>query len=384
MPGSLYGSRIDFEAVQTATTATRETPRERPSRAEVDPAAVELIRRHGSQVMGTARRYSATREDAEDAYQRAVEILLTRAPSTNTDELVPWLKTVVKHEAFALRRQRARQGVPSQADALEPLAGASPGPAELAERRERLRVGAEALRRLKPQEVRALTLKAQGLSYQEICAATGWTYTKVNRCLSEGRRRFLARVAGIEAGDECERLAPLLSAFADGELGSEDLTALRAHVTGCLACRARLREYRRAPARAAALLLPLPAASLWGWLRHGVVAHKLAAVAASSVLVAGGGAAAVGTLERQTPVAPRVHRHVKPAARPAPRHAASTPRTAAIKEPRAKRISPRPARKPATVAPTPLPQPTSAPSPTPASRAPSKPAPAGSGGEFAP
>ena len=180
MPGSLYGSRIDFEAVQTATTATRETPRERPSRAEVDPAAVELIRRHGSQVMGTARRYSATREDAEDAYQRAVEILLTRAPSTNADELVPWLKTVVKHEAFALRRQRARQGVPSQADALEPLAGASPGPAELAERRERLRVGAEALRRLKPQEVRALTLKAQGLSYQEICAATGWTYTKVN------------------------------------------------------------------------------------------------------------------------------------------------------------------------------------------------------------
>lgn len=353
----------------------------------MDPAAVELIRRHGSQVMGTARRYAATREDAEDAYQRAVEILLTRAPSTDADELVPWLKTVVKHEAFALRRQRARQGVPSQADALEPLAGASPGPAELAERRERLRVGAEALRRLKPQEVRALTLKAQGLSYQEICAATGWTYTKVNRCLSEGRRRFLDRVAGIEAGDECERLAPLLSAFADGELGPDDLTALRAHVTGCLACRARLREYRRAPARAAALLLPLPAASLWAVLRHGVVAHKLAAVAASSVLVAGGGAAAVGTLEQHAPPS-HVHRHAAPAARPAPRHAASTPRTAAIKEPHAKRVSPRPARKPATVAPTPLPQHSSAPARTPApaapARAPSPSKPAGSGGEFAP
>ena len=99
-------------------------------------------------------------------------------------------------------------------------------------------MGAEALRRLKPHEVRALTLKAQGLSYQEICDATGWTYTKVNRCLSEGRRRFLDRVAGIEAGEECERLAPLLSALADGELGSEDLAALRGHMTGCLSCRA--------------------------------------------------------------------------------------------------------------------------------------------------
>ncbi|MEA2396562.1 MAG: hypothetical protein QOK25_118 [Thermoleophilaceae bacterium] len=304
---------------------------------------VELIRRHGAQVMGTARRYSATREDAEDAYQRAIEILLTRAPSADADELVPWLKTVVKHEAFALRRQRARHGVPVDADAIEPLAGSAPGPAELAERRDRLRVGAEALRRLKPHEVRALTLKAQGLSYQEICDATGWTYTKVNRCLSEGRRSFLDRVAGIEAGAECERLAPLLSALADGELESDDLAVLRGHMRGCLACRARLREYRAAPARAAALLPAPAAASLWGLLRGGLhgradaaagwlhtraqetamrwqqtaevaTAHKLAAVAASSVVLAGGGAAAVRSLEQAA--TPRAH-HRTTASRPA-------------------------------------------------------------------
>jgi hypothetical protein len=33
----------------------------------------------------------------------------------------------------------------------------------------------------------------QGHSYQEICELTGWTYTKVNRCLTEGRKRFFDR-----------------------------------------------------------------------------------------------------------------------------------------------------------------------------------------------
>jgi GTP cyclohydrolase FolE2 len=43
----------------------------------------------------SARRYAATPEDAEDACQRGLEILLTKAPSTSEEELIPWLKTVV-------------------------------------------------------------------------------------------------------------------------------------------------------------------------------------------------------------------------------------------------------------------------------------------------
>ena len=80
----------------------------RPTRAEIEPAARELVERHGAQIMGTARRYSLSAEDAEDAFQRGLEILLTKAPSTHEDDLVPWLKTVVKHEAFAIRKQRLR------------------------------------------------------------------------------------------------------------------------------------------------------------------------------------------------------------------------------------------------------------------------------------
>src|SRR3954468_17234606 len=85
---------------------------ERPPRGDVEPIAIELVRRHGPEIMAVARRHSRTPEDAEDAYQRGLEILLTKAPSTAPEHLLPWLKTVVKHEAFALHRARERAGTP--------------------------------------------------------------------------------------------------------------------------------------------------------------------------------------------------------------------------------------------------------------------------------
>jgi Putative zinc-finger len=71
--------------------------------------------------------------------------------------------------------------------------------------------------------------------------------TKVNRCLAEGRRSFLERVAGIESGAECKRLEPKLSALADGEAGEEDLTVLRRHLRRCPAWPGTLREQYLAP-----------------------------------------------------------------------------------------------------------------------------------------
>src|SRR4051794_31961836 len=217
--------------------------------------------------MSTARRYAATPEDAEDAYQRGLEILLTKAPTTSADDLVPWLKTVVKHEAFALRKQRERHGVPTEDDDSTP---AHADTHEQVERLDRLQRGAEAMQRLKPQEVRCLLLLAEGHSYAEICAITGFSYTKVNRCLAEGRQAFLRRVDGIESGLECQRLAPLLSAAADGEASAEDMLVVRRHMRSCLACRAALRDARAVPARVAALapagLVVAPrGGAAWGW-----------------------------------------------------------------------------------------------------------------------
>ena len=50
------------------------------------------------------------------------------------------------------------------------------------------------------QEARALRLQALGYSYREIQQLTGWTYTKVNRCLAEGKASFLRRARAIEEG----------------------------------------------------------------------------------------------------------------------------------------------------------------------------------------
>jgi RNA polymerase sigma factor (sigma-70 family) len=285
----------------------------RPTLDEIEPAARELIEHHGPQILATARRYSLSAEDAEDAYQRGLEILLTKAPSTDQDDLVPWLKTVVKHEAFAIRKQRQRAELTAD---RELMAGHSPATHDQAERHERLRLGAEAMSRLKPQEIRCLLLRAEGYSYKQICEETGWTYTKVNRCLAEGRKAFLERVAGIESGAECERLAPLLSKLADGEAGAEDLATLRPHLRSCLACRARLREYRGAPSRVAALL-PLAAGphllgrllyklqSLFAHAGEIATAQKAAAVAAATAALAGGGVATFQTFEHGTAPHPR-------------------------------------------------------------------------------
>ena len=228
----------------------------RPARGEIDEAALRLLARHGGQILATARRHAVTPEDAEDAYQRGIEILLTKAPSTSEDELIPWLKTVVKHEAWALRRQRERHSPVTDDGELRDRPAPTAVTHEQAERLERLRLGAEALGHLKPHEVRALRLKAEGFSYREICAMTGWSYTKVNRLLTEGRQAFLRRVSGIERGAECARYEALLSALADGEASAEQLATLRPHMRTCLSCRARLREFRAAPERVAALVPP--------------------------------------------------------------------------------------------------------------------------------
>jgi len=217
-------------------------------RREIEEAAVALVARHGAQVLATARRYAATPQDAEDAYQRGLEILLTKAPTTSEEDLVPWLKTVVKHEAFALRRHRERHAPVTDDGELGERGTPAAATHDQAERYEDLRQGAEALGQLKPQEIRALLLRAEGYSYAEICEITGWSYTKVNRCLTEGRQALSVRLAGIQGGIECAKLGPLLSALADDDASADQVGLLRRHMDSCLACRARLRSLRAARA----------------------------------------------------------------------------------------------------------------------------------------
>ena len=83
------------------TDAPDPSSRRRPESEEVFAAAVELATSGAGAFRRTARRYSICAADADDAYQRSLEILLTKAPTADRSELRPWLHTVIKHEALA-------------------------------------------------------------------------------------------------------------------------------------------------------------------------------------------------------------------------------------------------------------------------------------------
>ena len=188
---------------------------------------------------------------------------------------------------------------------------------------------------------------------------TGWSYTKVNRLLTEGRQAFLRRVSGIERGAECARYEPLLSALADGEASAEQLAILRPHMRTCLSCRARLREFRATPERVAALVPPaalvvrrrratahlvesMVGLGDRGWATAAELAtgQKIAAVAASAAALAGGGTAIDEFANHQGPPLPepgaagggsagqggnRGGAHASPAAEAPPADAAPAP-----------------------------------------------------------
>jgi RNA polymerase sigma factor (sigma-70 family) len=225
-------------------------------------AAVELVAREDAELRRTARRFSLCEDDAEDAYQRALEILLIKAPSDRPRELVRWMKTVVKHEALAIRRNRERLlgvGVgDTDEHPVERLASAGAGPDEHTERREQVARSREALQTLKPAELRALTLLAAGYSYCEIGEITGFSQTKVNRALAEGRERFRRFQRHSEDGSRCIELLPLLSRYCDGETDADNEVVVREHLRACAACRATLRSYRTTPVKVAALAPALP------------------------------------------------------------------------------------------------------------------------------
>jgi RNA polymerase sigma factor (sigma-70 family) len=305
-----------------------------------------MIIRYETALKRTARRYSLDDADAEDAYQRALEIVLTKAPSTDLRELIRWTQTVTKHEALAVRRSRekllgyqARRGRDGRPlDPVDLIPASVDGPGEQAERRETTARAREALQSLKPAELRALTLLAEGYSYAEIGEITGFSKTKVNRLLAEGRERFRSIVSSSQSGGRCRELAQPISAFCDGEANAEEATVVREHLRACAHCRATMRAYRTAPRLAAALVPALPASpsllmrvrellpglgSKVGMVKH--VAICAGATAGAAACVATGVLPSPFGLDRDRRDAPAIERVGRPAGASSPKRAKRAP-----------------------------------------------------------
>lgn len=219
-----------------------------------------MVGRHGPALVRVANQFSLCHDDALDAYQRALEIYLRRFETVDVATEGAWMRVVVKHEAMAIRKARAASVDAqdtdfdaSEAQGLREVADAVAG-------EERVGRSVEALKALKPDEARALLLKAEGLSYDEIGRRFGWSYTKVNRSIAEGRKRFLNVFSEIESGEACAAHEDTLDALARGKASSVQMMSIRPHLRHCASCRATVRQMRFSRTRRIALLAP------FGWI----------------------------------------------------------------------------------------------------------------------
>ncbi|MGH2922734.1 MAG: RNA polymerase sigma factor [Solirubrobacterales bacterium] len=160
----------------------------------VDALATRLLEEHGDHLLNIARRNSSNTEDDEEAFQEAFISFLRKFDPDGDAPALPWLILTLKRECWARLRTASREHlVPSCADGdhgcdlgLDVVPDSSRGP-EQTELSDRVAAVRDALAQLKPDHCRCLTLKALGYSYKEIREITGWTHTKINRCMVEGR-----------------------------------------------------------------------------------------------------------------------------------------------------------------------------------------------------
>ena len=204
-----------------------------------------------------ATRYTRSLPDAEDAYQRAMEIALTRAPVTEPRPFMAWLHTVLKNEALAVARAQRREGPTPDDDLATAFAESVEdglAPEIVVEWRDRYRAIQDALAGLSEAQRVCLMLQSAGASYARIGELTGYSPRKIERSVLEGRKSLHAWEVGLASGDVCGDLLPAIDRVAAGEASGAESRAVRRHLRHCHPCRALLRTRRESREWLAALV----------------------------------------------------------------------------------------------------------------------------------
>lgn len=161
--------------------------------AEARELAVGLYREHRGYLLRIALSNTKSMAVAEEALQEAFISFLRHFDPGRGAPPIAWLTLTLRRECQ--RRQgrekwdrRAGQERERDEDVpgfvLESIPSRATGPEERIVERDHAQ---HRLAHLKPDERTGLGLQAAGFSYKEIAARRGWTYTKTNRCVSEGR-----------------------------------------------------------------------------------------------------------------------------------------------------------------------------------------------------
>jgi DNA-directed RNA polymerase specialized sigma24 family protein len=177
-------------------------PQPKPAAHRRGEMLERLLDRDGPKLRHQARLHSQRPAAAEDALQDACAQFL-RYYDGPPEEALRWMYVVVKRCAWAIGRRAstAREtsfelpGADGDGEQHEVVpVDDRPGPAEAAERREAAARRLVLLTELKPDERTPLLLLGLGYSYREIGRSRSWSYTKVNRCVAEGRADLRRRL----------------------------------------------------------------------------------------------------------------------------------------------------------------------------------------------
>ncbi|HWH14663.1 MAG TPA: RNA polymerase sigma factor [Miltoncostaeaceae bacterium] len=195
-----------------------------------------------------AARFAGSIDDAEDAYQRAMEIALTRAPVTDHERFMAWLRVVLRNEALSLAERRRREGPLAVEDAADAAARRPDGLGDVpvqAEWRQRCRSLRDALAGLTESQRVCVILQAGGASYRTIVDITGFSPRKVERSILEGRAALTRWEEQLLSGEACARIRPVLRRVAEGAADRRDRSRVSRHTRNCAVCRSLLREHHR-------------------------------------------------------------------------------------------------------------------------------------------
>jgi RNA polymerase sigma factor (sigma-70 family) len=164
-------------------------------RSQTQALAGHLYTAHHRRLLAIGKRNSPSTEDAEEALHDTFILFINHFDPTAGAPPLAWLTLTLKRRCWATyrrqqllhRQQPLPHADPTANDTSNELLDPSRLPDELAVVSANVSEARHKIDQLKPDERRALSLLAIGYSYREICHLTGWTYTKVNRCISEGR-----------------------------------------------------------------------------------------------------------------------------------------------------------------------------------------------------
>jgi RNA polymerase sigma factor (sigma-70 family) len=364
------------------------TPPSPPPTAEQRRQAVARALGRAPTFLRYAARYAPSPEDAEDAYQQAMEIALQSAPSDEPRRFDAWFFAVVRNEALAAGRRRRREAPGTSADLAESdraVAADARRPDVIAEWRERHADVKEALSGLSETQRSCLILRTAGLGHEQIAELTGRPLRQVERAISRGRARVIEWESAVASGAACERLRPAIDHVARGGGRPVDQRRVANHVRRCLPCRQVLAARRRLDPQLVALV---PAALLPVGAPPSADVSIIAGYADRLAVAGGARLAQIGQLITELPAAgagrlgakglalvaaaaaglPILTTQIDDSATPPP-IVSSAPGTGAAAPPSVTMTAPR-----RTPTPAPAPAPTTAPEPaesTPPRRAPS-------------